>query len=191
MQEFEGVFLKVDVADLETKLASLGAKKIGDYHYKRKVFDYPDLSLDKEAAWVRLRDEGDVITLAFKKRLGVTGEAGDDSGMMEHEIEVSDFAATAEILKAIGLTEKFYLENKRSRWKLDDVTFDFDSWPLLDTYLEIESSSDEKVDIAAEKLGLSLDDKLICSTTQIYEMEGIRDKDYKTMTFNECVKREN
>jgi len=188
MQEYEGTWLDVDVASLEQKLEMLGAKKVGEYNYRRKVFDYPDLHLDKEGSWVRLRDEGEKITLTFKKRIYGEG-LGKDEGMIEHEVQVSDFDTTANILKSIGLTEKFYLENKRVRWELDGTEFDFDTWPLLNTYLEIEGESDDIVNAAAEKLGLNVGQKLVCSTTQIYEMKGIRDKDYKSMTLSECIKR--
>ncbi|MAZ67718.1 hypothetical protein CL652_03040 [bacterium] len=188
MQEFEGIWLDVDVAELEGKLKELGAERVGEYLYRRKVFDYPDLRLDSDGAWVRLRDEGEKVTLTFKKR--IRGEAhGKDEGMIEHEVEVSDFETTARLLESIGLALKFYEENKRVRWQLDGVEFDFDTWPMLETYLEIESSSDENVDAAAQKLGLDLSDKFVCSTMQIYEMKGINEKDYKEITFERCIKR--
>ena len=188
MQEFEGVFLNIDVAALEKKLKALGAEKVGEYHYRRKIFDYPVLSLDKDGAWVRLRDEGEQVTLSFKKRI-YGDEPGKDDGMIEHEVVVSDFDTTANILESIGLALKFYMENKRVRWQRDDITYDFDTWPLLDTYLEIEGPSDAAVDRAAEAMGLDVSKKLVCSTTQIYDMHGIRDKDYTVMTFDECIQR--
>jgi len=190
MQEYEGTFLNIDADALQEKLRALGATKVGEYHYRRIVFDYPDLRLDKEAAWVRLRDEGDQVTLSFKQRLGVTSEKGDDDGMIEHEVVVSNFDETANIMRSIGLAEKFYLENKRVRWEKDDVEYDFDTWPLLDTYLEIETDTDAGVDAAAQELGLDVSKKLTCSTTQIYEMNGIRDKDYQKLTFESQIKRE-
>ena len=59
--------------------------------------------------WLRLRDEGDKVTLTYKKRFG-TGEKFKDEGMYEKEIVVSDFEKTADILNAIGMVEKFYEE---------------------------------------------------------------------------------
>jgi len=189
MQEFEGKFLNVEVETLQKKLQELGATHVGDFHYRRIVFDYEDLRLDDQAAWVRLRDEGDQVTLSFKQRLAPDGELGKDGGMKEYEVTVSDFDKTAAIMKSIGLTEKFYLENKRTRWVKDGVEYDFDTWPLLKTYLESEAGSDDEVDRAAEELGLDIKKKLTCSATQIYKIEGIRDKDYKKITFEEQIKK--
>src|SRR3989344_3585262 len=110
MEEIELTYIDIDTDKIERKLIALGAKKAGDYHYRRIVFDYPDFSLDKQAAWVRLRDEGDKITLAFKQRLGenVRDKLDGDDGMYERET----------FLK-IGLIEKMYQENKRTRYILN------------------------------------------------------------------------
>lgn len=191
MQEYEGTYIDIDVAALQERLRSLGATHVGDYNYRRIVFDYADLRLDKQGAWVRLRDEGDQITLSYKQRIYKDDSLGHDDGMIEHEVVVSDFDTTSAIIKGIGLVEKFYIENKRTRFELNGIEYDFDTWPLLDTYLEIETDSDERVDAAAKELGLDPSTKLVCSTTQIYEMKGIRDKDYQILTFDKQVKKEN
>lgn len=188
-QEYEVKFLDIDVPKLEEKLRSIGAEKVGEYLYRSCVFDYPGFTLDSQYAWLRLRDEGDRVALAYKKRLGVTSDHGDDSGMEEIETEVEDFDATFQILQKIGMIIKFEQEKKRTRWKKDDVVFDFDTWPRLATYLEIESSSKEGVDKGIEWLGLNKKDAKMFSATQVYEMNGIRDKDYVKLTFSEFVKR--
>lgn len=41
----------------------------------------------------------------------------------------------------------------------------------------------------ARLLGLNPADKKLFSTTQVYALNGIRDKDYVSMTFGEWVKR--
>jgi adenylate cyclase class 2 len=116
------------------------------------------------------------------------GKTNDDS-MEEVEINVSDFNKTAELLNKIGFDEKFYQENRRIRYQLDDIEFDIDFWPQLDPYLEIEAPSWEKIDEAIKLLGLNPEDKRIFSTTQIYKLKGIEDIDYKEMTFNGLIKR--
>lgn len=190
MEEIEVKFLNIDKAMLEEKLLAIGAKKVGDYFYRRSVFDYADLRLDKDGAWVRLRDEGDKVMLSFKQRLGVQGNTGNDEGMYERETEVQDFNATADILRKIGLVDKFYFENKRTRYVLDSTEFDIDEWPLLSPYLEIEAKSWEAVDIAINLLGFDKEDAKKFSTTQIYELQGINDKDYQLMTFEKQVKKQ-
>lgn len=190
MQEYEGTFLNIDKAAIEQKLKELGAVHVGDFLYRSTTFDYEGLPLDQKAAWVRLRDEGEKVTLAFKQRLGTSEVLGGDSGMLEHGVVVSDFETTANILKSIGMIEKFSQEQRRTSWTLGDVMFDIDTRPMLDTYLEIESGSDEKVDEAAQMLGLLVSDKKTLSATQIYALSGIRDKDYIKIAFDEQIKRE-
>jgi len=147
--------------------------------------------LNEVGAWLRLRDEGDKINLTFKKRLGIKtddGKTSDDS-MEEIEVEVSNFEKTAEILNKIGLKEKFYEENRRIRYQLDDIEFDIDFWPGLEPYLEIEAPSWKKIDKAIKMLNLNPEDKKIFSTYQIYQLKGIDENDYREITFERMVKK--
>ena len=191
MEEIEVKFLNIAPVLMEKKLAELGARKIFEKLYRRRVFDYPDLRFDKIGAYIRLRDEGDKITLTFKRRLGVKTHDGktNDEGMEEVEIKVSDFEKTAEFLTKIGLKEKFYEENRRIRYQLDDIEFDIDFWPLLEPYLEIETSSWEKIDQAIKLLNLDQKDKKIFSTFQVYQLKGINEKDYQVLTFDKVIKK--
>lgn len=190
MEEIEIKFLEIDSDGVAQKLVALGARKVGDFHYRRIVFDYPDFRLDQQGAWVRLRDEGDKITLTFKQRLAQNIHSLDgDDGMFERETIVTDFEATRTILLKIGLIEKMYQENKRTRYMLDDVEFDIDSWPLLPPYLEIEGASWDAVYAAAEKLGLKREDAKIFSTNQIYRLRGLDDRNYTKLTFDEQIER--
>jgi adenylate cyclase class 2 len=177
MEEKEVKFLEIDVPAVEKKLMALGAKKVFTILYKRKVFDYPDLRLDKQAAWVRLRDEGDKITLTYKQRLGVGETKHGDKSMEEIEVNVDDFIKTALLLERLGMKEKFYEENMRIRYTLNEVHFDIDTWPLLPPYLEIEADNWEAVDEGINALGLNPEDKKICSTHQVYKMYGYNEND--------------
>ena len=92
-------------------------------------------------------------------------------------------------MRKIGLTDKFYFENKRTRYILDGIEFDIDEWPLLAPYLEIEAKSWEEIDTAINLLGFKKEDAKKFSTTQIYELVGIHDKDYQIMTFEKQIKK--
>ena len=179
MEEKEIKFLEIDRASLEQRLIALGAKKVGEYHYRRIVFDYPDFRLDKEASWLRLRGEGDKVTLTFKQRLGVGGRdaLSGDEGMYERETIVGDFDATREILLKVGLIEKMYQENKRTRYILNGIECDIDTWPLLPPYLEIEGRTWDEVYGVAERLGLKREDAKIFSANQTYRLRGLDDRD--------------
>jgi len=191
MEEIEVKFLNISPKEIEKKLKEAGAEKVFDKVYRRKVFDYPDLRLNDRGAYLRLRDEGDKITLTFKQRLGVKSHDGktNDEGMEEIEIKVSDFEKTAELLTKMGLKEKFYEENRRIRHQLGDIEFDIDFWPLLDPYLEIEAPSWEKIDEAIKLLKLDPKDKKIFSTYQVYQLKGIDENDYQILTFEKTIKK--
>jgi len=188
-KEYEVKILNIDPATIEQKLQSIGAVKEGDYLYRSCSFDYPDFPLNKNNSWVRLRDEGNKTMLAYKRRLGVTSNAGNDEGMEEIEVEVSDFEKTKQFLLKIGMIIKFEQEKKRTRFVKDDIEFDIDTWPRLQPYMEIEGKSDEAVYAAMALLGIDRTDALKCSMSQVYEMNGIKDMEYTKMTFDEFVKR--
>lgn len=188
MQEYEVKFIDIDPVAIEEKLLSLGGEKVFDRLFHRVVFDYPDLRLDKALAWVRVRDEGDKVTMAFKQRQP-DDAAKNDTGMIEEEVVVSDFETACSILRRVGLTDKFFMENRRVQFKLDGVEVDIEYWPLIPPYIEIEGKSWEEVDKMIEKLGLDPKDKKIYSTTQIYAEKGIDDKDYSHLTFDNPRKR--
>lgn len=189
MEEIEVKFLNIDPIELENKLNSLGAKKIFDRLYHRSLFDYPELKLNAKGAYLRLRDEGNKITLCFKQRLGIGQNGENDKDMEEIEVIVSDFENTAQIFLSVGFIEKFYEENRRVRFELQDVEFDIDYWPLINPYLEIEAKSWEEIDKAINLLGLSKTDQKIFTTNQVYKLDGIQELDYKILTFEKQVKR--
>ena len=128
MEEVEVKFLAIEPKEIERKLKKIGAKKVGQFFYRRRVFDYPDLGLDKQGAWLRLRDEGNRTTLTFKQRLGISSFDGraSDKSMEEIEIVVDDFEKTGKLLAKVGFKEKFYEENKRIRYQKGKIEFDID-----------------------------------------------------------------
>jgi len=189
MEEKEVKFLNIDSSLIEKKLKKIGAKKVFKKLYKRKAFDYPDLRLDKAGAWIRLRDEGDKITLTFKQRIGMGSNSGNDKSMEEIEIEVNNFEKTAELLLKSGFIEKHYVENQRTRYVFEDIEFDIDFYPQLNPYLEIEAPSWKKIDEAIGLLNLNPKDKKIFSTNQVYELNGINLNDYQKVTFGQMIKK--
>lgn len=186
-QEIECKFLGVNPDKIAKELEKIGAVREYKRLFKRYVFDFPDRRLDSQKSWLRVRDEGDKATLTYKQRLA--GEISTkDNGMKEIEITVGDFEHAAEILRAIGMEPKFYEENWRTLYKLDDIEFAIDEWPLIPPYLEIESDSWEKVDQMATKLGFNMADKFVCSTMQVYEHYKINENDYTVLTHDKQIK---
>lgn len=192
--EIEVKFLNINPVNIQQKLNDIGASKVGEYFQRWKTFDYPDWRLDENGAWIRLRDEGNgKITLSYKKRLGMKSREGiiNDEGMEEVEIYVNDFEKTSLIFQKAGFIEKHYAEKKRIRWKKEDVIFDIDTYPAISPYLEIETTSWEKIDEAIRFLDLNPEDKKIFSANQVYAMQGIDVGKLAKITFdNGLIKRE-
>ncbi|MBI2409669.1 CYTH domain-containing protein [Candidatus Kaiserbacteria bacterium] len=67
--EVEAKFLHIDPQDISQKLEARGAEFLGEQLFSSTTFDFPGFPLDKKAAWIRLRKEGDRVKLAYKQRL--------------------------------------------------------------------------------------------------------------------------
>ena len=135
--EFEVRILDINKEKVIEKLENLGAKKVSEFDYKRRVYNFNPPTDHK---WIRLRTDGKKTTLTIKKI-----ESFSIDGTKEMEIEVSDFEETNKMLEEMGYKAHTYQENKRIRYILNDVEFDIDSWPYIPTYLEIEGKSEESV----------------------------------------------
>lgn len=177
--EYEVRVLEIDVNNLITKLEEMGATKVGEYFQKRYVYDFNPKIVGK---WIRLRTNGEYTTLAIKSRPNET-KIGE---LFELEEKVEDFDKTHMILKELGYTETAYQENKRLIYRLDDVEFDIDSWPMIPTYVEIEGKNEEIVNKYIDILGLN-DHKLSYeSLITIYKKYYDKDlNDYKELRFEE------
>lgn len=163
--EIEATFVGVDHEALREKLKALGARLVRpERHIRRTTFDYDDLRLDKQAAWIRVRDEGEVITMTYKQR---TGETVD--GMKEIELVVDDYEKAKALLLAAGLSVKAEQETKRELWELDHVELMLDTWPWLDPILEVEGQSEAAVRAVAEKLALDWATALFDSADGLYQ----------------------
>ena len=119
MEEFEIKFLEVNVPELEKKLLSIGAEKVGEYDQHMFLFDYPDFRLDKDHSWVKLRTNGKETTLSYKQRIGVKSTDGSipDQGMKEIEVVVDNFEKVYEIFLAMSFVIKREVRNRRLRYK--------------------------------------------------------------------------
>ncbi len=191
MEEFEIKFLEIDVPLLEKKLLSIGAKKAGEYEYKRVLLDYPDWRLDKKHAWVRLRTDGTLTTLSYKERIGIKSRNADipDDGMKEIEVEVEDYNKTFELFREMGFVIKREQGNRRVRYTKGTAVFDIDFWPQIPPYLEIEGNSLEEAYASAQELGFDPKKGLVCSAKQVYRKYGFEEDDYSSMTFAGFIKR--
>jgi len=164
--EIEAKFIDIDKEKLCQKLIEKGAiLEHPEILMRRKVYDYPDKRLNKIGGWVRVRDEGDKITLTYKQTNERTLQ-----GTKEISIIVNDFEKTCEFLEAIGMVEKSYQETKRERWKYKGVEITIDTWPWIPTFVELEGSNEEIVKEVAKDLELDWEKAMYGSVEVIYQI---------------------
>jgi adenylate cyclase class 2 len=68
-----------------------------------------------------------------------------------------------------------YQENYREKWGLGEAVFDFDTWPDLPTFVEIEGPDEASVRRAAAAAGLDYAAARFGSVDEIYRSELGRD----------------
>lgn len=182
-KEFETQILDIDIEKIKQKLRKLGAKEYEEVFQKRWIFDIqrPNKNIPGAGEWIRLRQAGEKSTLTYKKRTG-TGISDTD----EIETEIEDFDKTSEIFSKLNcFIGKYYQENKRKSFELDGTKFEFDTWPMIPTFLEIESKSEKMVKECLKMLGLEGKDIGHPGLIEIYSKYGINLHKYKELKFKE------
>ncbi|MBN1326250.1 CYTH domain-containing protein [Candidatus Falkowbacteria bacterium] len=162
--EYEATYYPVDKEQIRQILKKVGAKLMRpEFLMKRMPFHPPK---DIGNAWLRVRDEGDKITMSLKK---ITGDKITDQ--KEVQLIIDNFDEGIKFLESIGAKQKSYQENLREIWHLDNAEICIDTWPGLKPLLEIESNNEADVKNAVIKLGLKWEDALFCAADKIYERE--------------------
>lgn len=179
--EFETQILNINPEEVADKLRALGASETPEILQKRYTFDIECLDAKEPGLgeWIRLRQVGDKVELTYKNRQG-TGI----NDTTELEVLVSDFEQTAAIISKLKcFSGQYYQENKRTKFKLKGIEFCLDTWPKIPTFLEVESSSEEKVRAGLKLLGLEGKDEGHIGTINIYKKYGFNLHDYKELKF--------
>jgi adenylate cyclase class 2 len=162
--EIEAKFLNADHDKLRGKLKELGARCERPMRLmRRKNYDFPDWRLEKIGGWVRVRDEGDKITLSYKQLNDRTLH-----GTKEVSLVVDNFKSAGEFLNAIGLVLSSDQESKRESWTLGEVQIELDEWPWINPFLEIEGPDEASVKKVAAQLGQNWEAALFGSVEVAY-----------------------
>jgi adenylate cyclase class 2 len=183
--EYEATFIDIDKEAIRKKLTQAGAELVRpEFMQKRITFNLP-AGHEIEGGWLRVRDEGDKITMTLKV---IDGNKIEDQ--KETTIKVDDLNQAAQLLSKIGCRQKSYQETKREIWELDGVEIMIDEWPYLEPFVEIEGKSEQAVRTVAEKLGFDYSKALFCPTTTIYSLkydlaEAVINNEIPRITFDE------
>jgi adenylate cyclase class 2 len=177
--EFEVKIPDIDVEQIKKKLESIGAKKHLEREMKRYVYD---IDPKDQSTWIRLRDNGERVTLAIKK---IHNDNID--GTKEISIVVDDFEKTNLLLNKLGFFHKAYQENKRISYLLDDVKIEIDFWPKIPPkippYLEVEGKSAQEVEKVVKLLGFDSSQTTSIGVTKMYQRYGIDIDKFKELKF--------
>ncbi len=166
--EIEVKFLNINIDAMRQKLRDAGAEI--EQPMRRVLIEEPHHKAER--SFIRIRDEGDKVTITYKRR------EGEDSLTSAKEIEttVGDFDTMVELFTTAGWSYTTYQESKRETWRYKDVEVVIDEWPWVDPYIEIEGDSEEAVKNAAKQLGFDWSEAVFGSVDVIYN------RDYPNMT---------
>jgi len=164
--EFEATFPNIEKDQIRETLKKIGATLIKpEFMQRRTVFALPE-GHEIKGGWLRVRDEGDKITMSLKV---IDGDKIEDQ--KEINVTVDNYENARSLLQLMGCKEKAYQESKRELWSLDDVEITIDEWPFLEPFVEIEGKSEQSVRLMSEKMGFAYDKALFCSVATLYHMK--------------------
>ncbi|OGF34204.1 hypothetical protein A2223_01225, partial [Candidatus Falkowbacteria bacterium RIFOXYA2_FULL_35_8] len=152
------------------KLLSIGAKKVRPETLMKRVNFYPP-NKDKKG-WMRIRDEGNKITLSYKRFLGknIKNKHKIDN-QQEILLLINNFNEGIELLEALGAKKKAYQETKREEWHYSGTEISIDTWPGLKPFIEIEAKNEKTVKKITKLLGFDYSEAIFGPVGLIYEKE--------------------
>lgn len=109
-QEFETKVIMIEKQEIENKLIKIGAKKVGEYFFKRYTYGITDDN-NEELEWIRLRTNGEESTLTYKKKNGIKIDE-----TTEIETRVLDFNKMKNILDKCNFTDRFYQQFQKIKY---------------------------------------------------------------------------
>lgn len=143
--------------EVKNKLKALGAelvksKELTDIYYGELGL-YEKLN---HSFWIRLRVEGDKVTLAYK------GPTETDGVYEEYEQEMQDLETAKKIFEKIGLENPVTISKKRETYKLGDISILFDDFGERGVYVEMEQIKDSvdktEMENLLRELGIAQED---------------------------------
>ncbi len=177
--EYETKVLDINPSEIIAKLRELNAQETPEYLEYRMLFDMKT----EGTKWVRVRQENGVTKMTYKYKPADDESVGSTT---EIEVEVSDFKKTTEILEKLGFFYRsMYQEKKIHIFHYNDIEFSLCTWPKLETYLEIESNSKEKVNEGLALLGLQGKDVGDYDIAKLYAAKGIDMNASERLSFGE------
>lgn len=166
MKEVEVKILEINTQKVVDTLTGLGAKKVFDDDVSTSFLDFEDCRIHKSRDVLRLRQEGNITELTFKK-IKITPSTKEAE---EHSVHVSDSAEVLKIFQEIGVSITQTMKKHRTSYQIGRVRFDIDQYlgdyRFIPEFLEIEATSEE-ITKFAKLLGFQEKDCLPWSTDEL------------------------
>ncbi|MDQ3018306.1 MAG: CYTH domain-containing protein [bacterium] len=165
--EYEATYSNIDKDEIRRRLSLAGAVLVRpEYQQKRIVFNMPE-GHGINGGWLRVRDEGDKITMSLK----VMDGSNTIAGQKEVELKIDNFDAAVLLLESIVCARKAFQESTRELWQLDGVDITIDEWPFLEPFVEVEGKSEEAVKSISELLNFDYATALFDSVDVQYSVK--------------------
>ncbi|WP_291654006.1 CYTH domain-containing protein [Clostridium sp.] len=184
MKELETRIIDIDVDVIREKLKSLGAEKVKEEYQTNNIYDFEDNKLLNAKGYARIRITDDrisnkeVVYMTTKKMLSQETF----KVMEENETIVEDKIAAEKIFISLGLSLKQSIKKYRESYKLKDslVEIDINDKSFCPfPYLEIETTSEEKLEEILELIGYTKENTTSKTIYEILEEKGIKSNDGK------------
>ena len=181
MKELETRIVDIDVDDIRNKLTSLGAEKVKSEDQVNEIYDFEDGRLLAAKGYARIRTTIDriqgkeTIFMTTKKMLS----QDTFKVMEENEVIVDDKDIARRIFTSLGLKLQESISKYRESYKIMDslVEIDINDKSFCPfPYLEIETSSVEKLEEIVKLLGYTLEDTTSQTIYDILAERGIEGK---------------
>lgn len=181
MKELETRIVDIDVDDIRNKLTSLGAEKVKSEDQVNEIYDFEDGRLLAAKGYARIRTTVDrikgkeTVFMTTKKMLS----QDTFKVMEENEIIVDDKEMARRIFTSLGLKLQESISKYRESYKIMDslVEIDINDKSFCPfPYLEIETSSVEKLEEIVKLLGYTLEDTTSQTIYDILAERGIEGK---------------
>lgn len=181
MKELETRVMDIDIEDIRSKMNVIGAAKVKAEDQVNEIYDFEDGKLLAAKGYARIRTTVDrlsgkeTVFMTTKKMLS----QGTFKVMEENETIVEDAEMARRIFKSLGLTLQESISKYRESYKIDDSLIEIDindksfcPFP----YLEIETTSEEKLKEILELIGYTLADTTSKTIYEILAERGIEGK---------------
>lgn len=178
MQELETRIMDIDVDQIRSILLKNGAEKVKSEDQINDIYDFEDGRLLAQKGYARIRTVNDKLNNKVVYYMTTKKMISQDrfKVMEENETIIEDKKMGEGIFKSLGLILKESNKKYRESYKLNDCLIEIDindksfcPFP----YLEIETSSEEKLESIVKLLGYTLDDTTSETIYEILEKRGI------------------